>query len=54
MAVRVERESWVGRSVLRVEDEALLRGEGRFMDDLDPVPHAGHAAWCARSSRTPA
>ena len=26
------------------EDEALLRGEGRYMDDIDPVPHAGHAA----------
>jgi 2-furoyl-CoA dehydrogenase large subunit len=30
--------------VLRVEDEALLRGQGRFIDDLDPVPHARHAA----------
>jgi 2-furoyl-CoA dehydrogenase large subunit len=28
----------------RLEDEALLRGEGRFIDDLDPVPHARHAA----------
>ena len=27
-----------------LEDEALLRGEGRFMDDLEPVPHAWHAA----------
>jgi len=34
----------VGRSLLRVEDEALLRGEGRFIDDLEPVPHAWHAA----------
>jgi 2-furoyl-CoA dehydrogenase large subunit len=38
------RETWVGRSVLRVEDEPLLRGRGRFIDDLDPAPHAGHAA----------
>jgi len=30
--------------VPRFEDEALLRGEGRFMDDLDPLPRAGHAA----------
>jgi 2-furoyl-CoA dehydrogenase large subunit len=30
--------------VLRIEDEALLRGQGRFIDDLDPVPHARHAA----------
>ena len=28
---------WVGRSMLRVEDDALLRGEGRFLDDLAPV-----------------
>ena len=44
MAVAAERETWVGRSVERVEDEALLRGEGRFIDDLEPVPHAWHAA----------
>ena len=36
--------TWVGRSVLRVEDDALLRGEGRFLDDLVPVPHTCHAA----------
>ena len=35
---------WVGRSVERFEDEALLRGEGRFIDDLEPIPHAWHAA----------
>ncbi len=35
---------WVGRSLERFEDEALLRGEGRFIDDLEPVPHAWHAA----------
>jgi len=35
---------WVGRPLERFEDEALLRGLGWFMDDLDPVPHAGHAA----------
>ena len=44
MSLAAERASWVGQSVLRVEDEALLRGEGSFMDDLDPVPHAYHAA----------
>ena len=37
-------ETWVGRSVPRLEDEALLRGDGRFIDDLDPVPNAHHAA----------
>jgi len=40
----VEQAPWVGQSILRVEDEALLRGEGRFMDDLAPAPHARHAA----------
>ena len=44
MTVAVEREAWVGKPLPRLEDEALLRGEGRFMDDLDPVPNAGHAA----------
>ena len=42
--VAVGRETWVGRAVPRLEDEALLRGEGRFMDDLAPVAGAGHAA----------
>ena len=36
--------TWVGRSVLRVEDDALLRGEGRFLDDLAPLPHTRQAA----------
>jgi 2-furoyl-CoA dehydrogenase large subunit len=36
--------TWVGRPLPRLEDEALLRGQGRFIDDLDPVGHAGHAA----------
>jgi 2-furoyl-CoA dehydrogenase large subunit len=44
VGVAVERETWVGRAVPRFEDEALLRGKGRFIDDLEPVPHAGHAA----------
>ena len=44
MAVGVERETWVGRALPRFEDAALLRGEGRFMDDFAPVPHACHAA----------
>ena len=44
MGVAVGTETWVGRRVARLEDEALLRGQGRFMDDLDPVPNAGHAA----------
>jgi 2-furoyl-CoA dehydrogenase large subunit len=39
-----ERTQWVGQSILRVEDDALLRGEGQFMDDLEPVAHVFHAA----------
>ncbi|HEY7729892.1 MAG TPA: molybdopterin cofactor-binding domain-containing protein, partial [Gaiellaceae bacterium] len=44
MGVATERETWVGRSIPRFEDAALLRGEGAFVDDLTPVPHASHAA----------
>ncbi len=44
MGIAIETASWVGRAMPRLEDEALLRGEGRFMDDLDPVPNARHAA----------
>ena len=44
MTATAQTGTWVGRSLLRVEDEALLRGEGRFLDDLLPAPHACHAA----------
>jgi len=44
MSVTTERETWIGRAVPRVEDEVLLRGQGRFMDDIDPVRNAAHAA----------
>jgi 2-furoyl-CoA dehydrogenase large subunit len=44
VTVAVERETWVGRSVVRIEDDALLRGRGRFLDDLAPVPGACQAA----------
>ena len=44
MGAKAASETWVGRPLPRLEDEALLRGEGRFMDDLDPVGHAKHAA----------
>ncbi|WP_411278172.1 xanthine dehydrogenase family protein molybdopterin-binding subunit [Gaiella sp.] len=37
-------EPWVGRPLQRFEDDALLRGEGRFLDDLSPVAHSYHAA----------
>ena len=44
MSTATETATWVGRALPRLEDEILLRGEGRFLDDLDPVPNAGHAA----------
>jgi 2-furoyl-CoA dehydrogenase large subunit len=34
----------VGQSVKRVEDARLLTGNGRFIDDLEPVPDIAHAA----------
>jgi 2-furoyl-CoA dehydrogenase large subunit len=36
--------AWVGRSVERVEDAALLTGAGRFIDDLGVRPGTLHAA----------
>ena len=36
--------NWVGQSVERVEDAALLTGLGRFIDDLGVRPGALHAA----------
>jgi 2-furoyl-CoA dehydrogenase large subunit len=44
MEVALGSETWVGRALPRLEDDALLRGSGRFIDDLDPVHNAGHAA----------
>ena len=44
MGIALGRETWVGRAVTRLEDEPLLRGAGRFMDDLQPVSNAWHAA----------
>src|SRR5579872_2598427 len=36
---------WVGRSLPRVEDSALLTGRGRFIDDLGVAPGTLHAAF---------
>ena len=36
--------TWVGKPLERIEDDALLRGRGRFIDDLEPAPNALHAA----------
>jgi 2-furoyl-CoA dehydrogenase large subunit len=35
---------WVGQSIPRVEDSALLTGRGRFMDDIGVRPGTLHAA----------
>jgi 2-furoyl-CoA dehydrogenase large subunit len=37
-------DPWVGRSIERVEDAALLTGRGRFIDDLGIRPGTLHAA----------
>src|SRR6516225_5662374 len=36
--------SWLGRSIERFEDAALLTGRGRFIDDLAVRPGTLHAA----------
>ena len=36
---------WVGRSIARVEDSALLSGRGRFIDDIGVDPGTLHAAF---------
>jgi 2-furoyl-CoA dehydrogenase large subunit len=37
-------ESWVGRSLERREDAALLLGQGRYVDDFPTAPNTLHAA----------
>lgn len=37
-------QKWVGQSVPRQEDPGLLTGQGRFIDDLNPVAGIRHAA----------
>src|SRR5579883_1938074 len=39
-----ERTRWLGAAIERKEDPALLCGEGRFIDDLEPFPNLYHAA----------
>ena len=36
--------NWVGQSIERVEDAALLTGRGRYIDDLAVPPGCLHAA----------
>ena len=38
MAIEEDSEKWIGRSVPRLEDEALVTGRGRFIDDLGTLP----------------
>src|SRR5579863_2250244 len=42
---REPASTWVGRSLPRVEDSALLSGRGRFIDDLGVRPGTLHAAF---------
>lgn len=37
-------QTWVGQSIERVEDAALLTGRGRYIDDLPVLPGTLHAA----------
>ncbi len=37
-------QPWVGRALPRKEDQALLSGRARFIDDLAPLPGLKHAA----------
>src|SRR5258708_3723848 len=39
-----EQFRWIGKSLPRVEDERLMRGAGRYIDDLDPFPGCKAAA----------
>ena len=41
---REQAPGHVGSPALRVEDDALLRGQGWFIDDLDPLPNIACAA----------
>ncbi len=38
------KSNWVGQSIKRVEDAALLTGRGRYIDDAGAPPGTLHAA----------
>src|ERR1700684_2025387 len=44
LAGKDQNSPWVGQSIPRVEDSALLTGRGRFIDDLGVHPGTLHAA----------
>ena len=39
-----ETQTWIGARAPRKEDEALLTGRARFIDDLSPLPGLRFAA----------
>ena len=39
-----DSDGWVGQSIERVEDAALLTGRGRYIDDIAVPPGTLHAA----------
>jgi len=39
-AIAEDAEKWVGRSIPRFEDAALVTGSGRFIDDLGTSRHS--------------
>src|SRR4051794_4062860 len=43
-AARRQHMAWVGQSIERVEDAALLTGRGRYIDDIPVSPGTLHAA----------
>jgi 2-furoyl-CoA dehydrogenase large subunit len=43
-AMGQENDTWIGRALPRKEDLALLTGNARFIDDLEPVAGLKHAA----------
>jgi 2-furoyl-CoA dehydrogenase large subunit len=42
--MEAEQFRWIGKSLPRVEDERLMRGAGRYIDDLEPFPGCKVAA----------
>src|ERR1700691_6265400 len=44
LASKEQGSAWVGQSIPRVEDSALLTGRGRFIDDIGVHASTLHAA----------
>src|SRR5256884_8167444 len=42
--MEAEQFRWIGKPISRVEDERLMRGAGRYIDDLHPFPGCKVAA----------